>query len=470
MSHKYDIHWLTDNCCVLPARAGMRCDVTAFLTKELWEATEEGLWAQAVQAASYKGVTHAFLMPDTHFGFGVPIGSVIVTDDTLVQSGSGYDISCGVLYMKTSLKAADIVDPAKRLEWIHAVEERVATGLGSHRPVKMPTYGWTDVQEMLAHGGEPVGVTADECERVFMRVDTAHFKANRIDRAWPKAVPQMGSLGGGNHFIEMQVDPTDSSVWLMLHCGSRGYGWHTANHYFYEGARLRCLQSKRREESYLRMDEDLGKEYWAHHNSAANYAIANRHVIARGLADATATVFGGAESETLYEISHNLIQQERIYLPDGSLTEGFVHRKGATRAFPAGHPDLARTKWAETGHPCLIPGSMKDGAAILFPRSGTRKTGCSVNHGAGRLMGRGEAKRELRAIHDEIDEEMRDARVVCADGTIVEGIVMNSERTPLDECGHAYKDLNAVLRVLEDEGIAKMTLRLFPVANLKGLE
>jgi len=469
MSHKYDIHWLTDNCCVLPKRSSMKCDVVAFLTPDLWEATDEPTWMQAVQSASYEGVTHVFLMPDTHLGFGVPIGGVVVSENTMIQAGSGYDISCGVLYMQTNLKAADVADPDKRLAWIRAVEQRVATGLGSHRPDKMPSYSWDQIVEMMINGGEPLGIKADECERVAMPVDTAYFKADRIDRAHPKAVPQMGSLGGGNHFIEMQVDPADSSVWLMLHCGSRGYGWHTANHYYYEGARLRGLQPKRREESHLYFDEELGREYWAHHNSAANYAICNRHVIARGLADAAAEVFG-AECKTLYEISHNLIQQEKIFLPDGSLVEGFVHRKGATRAFPAGHPDLYNTQWSDTGHPVLIPGSMKDGAAILFPLSGAKKSGCSVNHGSGRLLGRGQAKRELRAIHDEIDEEMREAKVKCADGTVVKGVVMNTERTPLDECGMVYKDLDVVLGVLEDEGIARLSRRMYPVANLKGLD
>ena len=470
MSHKYDIEWLTDSCCILPKRMGMQCDVFAFLTPDLWEGTDEETWAQAVQSASYPGVTHVFLMPDTHRGFGVPIGGVIVTENTLIQAGSGYDISCGVLATQTSLKAADIADPAKRLAWIKAVEQRVAMGLGSNRPVKMPSYSWAQVEEMLVNGGEVLGIKPSECERVKMRVDTAHFKADRIGKAWSKAVPQLGSLGGGNHFIEMQVDPTDSSVWLMVHCGSRGYGWQTANYYYYEGARLRGIVPKRREESSLFMDEPLGQEYWAHHNSAANYAIANRHVIARGLADATAEVFEGAEAHTYYEISHNLIQQERIYLPDGSMIEGFVHRKGATRAFPAGHPDLVNTNWTDTGHPVLIPGSMKDGAAILFPLVGARKSGCSVNHGSGRLLGRGQAKREFRAIHDEIDKEMRDATVECADGTVVKGIVLNTEHTPLDECGEAYKDLDVVLGVLENEGIARLSRRMYPVANMKGLD
>ena len=143
----------------------------------------------------------------------------------------------------------------------------------------------------------------------------------------------MGSLGGGNHFIEMLVDPTDASVWLMVHCGSRGFGWETAEHYFHAGAELRGMSGRRREESWLRLDEPLGQEYWAHHNAAANYAIANRWTIVEGIKDATVEVLGH-EPKAFYEISHNLAQEETLWLPDGTMAKGIVHRKGSTRAMP----------------------------------------------------------------------------------------------------------------------------------------
>ena len=157
----------------------------------------------------------------------------------------------------------------------------------------------------------------------------------------------------------------------------------------------------------------------------------------------------GVTGEVFYEISHNLVQEETLVLPDGSTRAGFVHRKGATRAFPAGHPDLDGTPWADTGHPCLVPGSMLDGAAILFPLEGAYCSACSVNHGAGRVMARGQAKRDL-AISARRDR-CRDARhrSRTLGGVPIRGIVGNTERTPLDECGHVYKELDEVLRVLE---------------------
>ena len=470
MSFKQTVEKIGLNQYQMPIIKEMNCPVTAFLSEELFEASEEKVWQQAFNTACYPNVTHAFLMPDTHMGYGVPIGGVVVTDGTMIQAGSGYDISCGVLYMKgEGLTAEDVADPAKRRAWIDEVELRVATGVGTKRPDKMPSFSHKFLEGVLRTGGHALGLSKDVCERVCLPVDDAHFDMKRIPRATNKMVGQLGSLGGGNHFIEMQVDPKDSSVWLMIHCGSRGYGWQTAEHFLYAGAEARGLAKNRREESWLYADEQLGKEFWAHHNAAANYAICNRHVIAQQVSEATELVFG-KRAKTFYEISHNLIQEEEIYVPDGSLVKGYVHRKGATRAFPPKHPALYNTKWFETGHPCLIPGSMLHGAAILFPEEGAKQSGCSVNHGAGRVMGRYAAKREFKELQGVIDEEMNDARVVCQDGSVVEGILINSRQTPLDECSLVYKSLDAVLKVLDEEGIAKVSQRMYPVANLKGLD
>jgi len=469
MGYLQQVQKISDTHYVLPKVGSMRTDVHAFLSETLFAQTDEALWRQAASAASYPGIIGLYLMPDTHLGYGIPVGGVAVTEDVIIQAGSGYDISCGVVYLRVpGLHAADVADPAKRKRWIDEVEQRVATGLGSHRPRHMPRMSESKVEEILRYGAKAIGVPADLCERQLIPVDEDALDSERIPRARDKACPQLGSVGGGNHFVEMQVDADDGSVWVMIHCGSRGYGWQTANHYFHAGAALRGLPKNRREESWLRADEPLGREYWAHHNSAANYAVANRHIIVRGVQRALENVFG-ATGEVFYEISHNLVQEETLVLPDGTTQKGFVHRKGATRAFPAGHPDLAGTRWAETGHPCLVPGSMLDGAAILYPLDGAYGSGCSVNHGSGRVMARGRAKRELAKRHDAIDAEMRGIERVLG-GVPIRGIVGNTKRTPLDECGHVYKKLDDVLGVLEAEGIARVARRLYPVANIKGMD
>jgi tRNA-splicing ligase RtcB len=457
-----------DGHYVLPRTGAMRTEVHAFLSPSLFDRTENNLWAQAVSAAAYPGAVAFYLMPDTHPGYGIPVGGVLVTEDTIVQAGSGYDISCGVAYMKApSLHAQDVADPALRRRWIREVEQRVATGIGSHRPKKAPTVTPHLVEEVFRHGARALDVSPDLCERQFIPVGEG-FQSNLVRRAHDKAWGQLGSVGGGNHFIEMQVDRESGEVWVMVHCGSRGYGWQTANHFFYAGAELRGLPTGRREDSWLRQDEALGQLYWAHHNSAANYAVANRHLIVHGIREATQGVFG-ADVEVYYEISHNLVQEETLVLPDGTTRRGFVHRKGATRAFPAGHPDLVGTPWASTGHPCLVPGSMLDGAAILFPEEGAYRAGCSVNHGSGRHMARGAARRELGRLHDEIDHEMASVERTLG-GVRIRGVVGNTDRTPLDECARVYKNLDEVLSVLEGEGIARVAHRLYPVANIKGTD
>jgi tRNA-splicing ligase RtcB len=467
VSLKYAVQKVSENHYVLPKVGSMKVEAHAFLSDELYESSEEQVWKQIANGASYEGVIGAYLMPDTHTGYGVPVGSVIVTDDTIIQGGSGYDISCGVLYMKVQLTATGVRSKHARERWVTEVERRVATGKGSHRPDLMPAFSSKKADEILRYGAKAIGVSADLCERQYIPVPD-DLDLRKIERAHRSVVPQLGSVGGGNHFVEMQCDRDTGEVYVMVHCGSRGYGWQTANHFFYEGARLRGLPSNRREDSWLRADEPLGKEYWAHHNSAANFAVANRHVIVDGIRAATQEVFG-ADVEVYYEISHNLVQRETLLLPDGTTKKGFVHRKGATRAFPAGHPDLAGTRWEATGHPCLIPGSMYEGAAILFPLAGAAKSACSVNHGSGRLLARGEAKRKLEHKQQRIDDDMAHVKRSFG-GVSIEGIVGNHRHVPLDECAHVYKDLDAVLAVLEAEGIARVASRLYPVANIKGAD
>jgi tRNA-splicing ligase RtcB len=445
----------------------MRVEAHAFLSEALYAASEEPVWQQIASGASYEGVTGAYLMPDTHVGYGVPVGSVLVTDGTIIQGGSGYDISCGVLYMKADLTAGAVKSQHERRRWVTEVERRIATGKGHHRPDLMPKFSRRQADDILRFGAKALGVSADLCERQYIPVPEGIDLA-KIERAHKSVVLQLGSVGGGNHFVEMQCDRDSGEVYVMVHCGSRGYGWQTANHFFYEGAKLRGLPKNRREDSWLRADEPLGKEYWAYHNSAANFAVANRHIIVEGIRAATQEVFG-ADVEVYYEISHNLVQEETLVLPDGTTKRGFVHRKGATRAFPAGHPDLAGTQWEATGHPCLIPGSMYEGAAILFPLPGAHKSACSVNHGSGRLLARGEAKRKLEHKQQRIDDEMANVKRTFA-GVPIEGILSNHRHVPLDECAHVYKDLDEVLDVLEAEGIARVANRLYPVANIKGAD
>jgi len=296
--------------------------------------------------------------------------------------------------------------------------------------------------EVIRHGAKALGQSHDVAERASLPVDD-----DRVDvpkRAWDKR-DQLGSLGGGNHFCEMQVDGEDR-VWVMLHTGSRGFGWNIARQFFVEGAQALGLAGGRNEDHvWFDADSTMGRAYWNLHNMAANFAIANRIVIGEAVCEALEAVFGG-EARVYYEISHNLIQREG---------GRFVARKGATRAFPAKHPSLKGTAWEATGHPILIPGSMETGSAILFAEAGAAESLYSVNHGAGRRLSRTAARREL----SQKDTDLRLAK---------KGVVINSRNTPIDESGPCYKDLDQVLGAVETAVLAKVERRLRPVACIKG--
>lgn len=202
MSYLQQIIRVSDNHHVLPLCGDMKTDVHAFLSESLLGQTDEKLWQQAARSASTPGAIGMYLMPDTHLGYHMPVGGVLVTEDTILQAGSGYDISCGIVEMKVpGLTASDVADPVKRRDWINAVERRVASGVGSGRPDLMPTFSQDKVEEILRFGGKAIGVSTDLCERQFIPVsDDIDFTA--IPKAHDRAGPQMGSVGGGNHFIE----------------------------------------------------------------------------------------------------------------------------------------------------------------------------------------------------------------------------------------------------------------------------
>lgn len=429
-------HW------VLPRAKTMRCDAHLFLSDELLfgeGGVEENVFAQVVNAASFPGATRVVLTPDCHVGYGVPIGTAIETEGTLLPTAAGYDIGCGMVQLETSLTAQDVADKLKRRLWIDEVTRRIGVGVGERGGQKVSS---KVMAEVLRHGARALGHAHDVAERAAIPVEDD--RVDVPDRAWDKR-NQLGSLGGGNHFCEMQIDQADR-VWVMLHTGSRGLGWNIAKQFFVEGAQALGLGPGRQDDHiWFDVDSALGRAYWNLHNMAANFAIANRLIIGEAVCEALEHVFGG-EAWVHYEISHNLIQREG---------GRFVARKGATRAFPAKHPALVGSKWEATGHPILIPGSMETGSAILYATEGAEASLYSVNHGAGRRLSRSAAKRTL----SQKDTDLRMAKL---------GVLLNTRSTPLDESGPCYKDLEQVLGAVELAGLATVKNRLRPVACIKG--
>jgi tRNA-splicing ligase RtcB (3'-phosphate/5'-hydroxy nucleic acid ligase) len=434
--------------------------VRLFLTPTLLNEAEDILYRQIVNATRFPGVRLVVITPDTHYGYGVPVGCVLITD---VDSGAvamgpvGYDIGCGMMSARSGVSFEEAT-PEKKLEFNRAVMERVAMGAGgkSHR------LGSVTKQEFnnLVRGGAEYYV-----EKYGATFDRSRAERHRIpvDDAWQipwggkgrpeRGLDQLGSLGGGNHFIELQRAEDTGTLFLQVHTGSRGFGHGLATNYF---------ELAREERPETITDIDLGYftpdslHYSDYLNAVAaggNYAILNRLIIFEQVAEAFHKVFG-ADLELIYEISHNLVQRE--WHPD--FGEVWVHRKGATRAFPAGHPALQGTFWETTGHPVLIPGSNKDWSYILRPLAGAVRSGFSVNHGAGRRLSRGEATRTLS--QRQMDDDYAAA-----------GILVNiNGRVPLDEAAPAYKSSAEVVRAVLEAGLAEIEHKLWPLASLKGTD
>lgn len=434
--------------------------VRMFLTSRLLEDAEDILYRQIVNATRFPGVKLVVITPDVHYGYGVPVGCVILTDyhsGAIAMGPVGYDIGCGMVSAKSDVDV-EAATPERRLEFNHEVMKRVDLGAGG-KSFKLGTVDRGEFDNLI-HGGaeyyvEKYGATFDRsrAERHRMPVDD-DWQPPLGGRGRPeRGFSQLGSLGGGNHFIELQRSEETGTLFVQAHTGSRGWGHGLATNYF---------DLARAEKPEVITDLDLGyftpesQHYRSYLNAVAaggNFAILNRLIIFEQVAEAFEKVFKG-ELELIYEISHNLVQAE--HHPE--FGEVWVHRKGATRAFPAGHPALQSTMWEDTGHPVLIPGSNADWSYVLRPAPGAVSSGYSVNHGAGRRMSRSEAGRTLN--QRKIDDEYAAA-----------GIMVNTDgRVPIDEAAPCYKSSREVIDAVVGAGLATIEYTLWPLASLKGTE
>lgn len=413
--------------------------------EKLLHSIEEQTWQQIINACSLEGVNKVVITPDVHVGYGVPIGCVIASKTHLYPAAAGYDISCGMCLIKTSANIEDFVSYETRHNFIQEVEKRVPTGIGTHRAPLQRKLNKDELYNILYYGANAI----EDKNRILLGYhERTHLPVEKHIQIPPKAqekISECGSLGGGNHFCELQVNKS-GQIYVMIHTGSRGFGWNIADYFFKKGKHL-CKNSPI---AGFRFDSQIGQEYWALHNMAANFAIANRIIIIDAIIDALKEIKPDIKITFVYEISHNLIQQEFNY---------FVHRKGATRAW---NDEIMPSHKA---HPILIPGSMTTGAAVLVGLSNTKKSLYSINHGAGRILGRKQSKKLLN--QKKANEYMNNI-VQSFNGYSVKGIVLNTKNVPLDEFKDCYKDLDLVLDVVQNAQLAKVVERLYPIAVIKG--
>lgn len=421
-------------------------DVRVFMTEALLDEAESTLLDQIENTRRFPGVVDVAVTPDAHIGYGVPVGSVIATRGTLAMGPVGYDIGCGVAALRSDVPR-DRATPDAVRELSRLVMKRVGLGAGA----KGRSFDAARFQEIIRGGAEALGRRRGTAERDRIPVDDA-WDVPKDSKAW-RGQHQLGSLGGGNHFIELQHD--GARLWVMFHTGSRGFGHGLATHYFERAQAELGLRRGQMDLGYFTTESRHWRSYRNAVAAGGNYAIVNRLLIGDTVAGAFEEAFGGA-AELVYEISHNLVQEENH--PDLFPHPVWVHRKGATRALPAGHPMLAGTRWADTGHPVLIPGSMGDASFVLRPRPGAALSLYSVNHGCGRRKSRACARREISQA--DADRRMREL-----------GVMVNAGgRVPVDESPECYKPADEVIKAVVDADLAEVEVRLTPLASIKGTD
>jgi tRNA-splicing ligase RtcB (3'-phosphate/5'-hydroxy nucleic acid ligase) len=460
-----------------------RKPITVIGTRALREAFDPVCIQQAVNSRLAPGVTDLVLNPDAHRGYGAPIGSVLVSPTHIYPGPVGVDIKCSMSLLQLDLPASEIEDRRLRRALIQAITERTPTGAGKgQRSVPKSRRMSVELGKRCAIEGasrnvcDALGVPrnwAGRCEDAWHRGHdgTSDSLERRIAvlvrgkqfEKFDEKILQLGSYGSGNHFGECNVVEVcyddeaaatasqfrlkDGHVAFLSHCGSRGFGYHLANSQF------RLLQSKFREAGvpfpgddrelvYAPLGTPEANDYLDDMALGGNFATVNHLLINALVLEAFQEVIPGVHGELVYFISHNIARLEKAGGKDS-----WVHRKGATRAFPAKHPALRDTEFFDTGHPILLPGNPQAGSVVMVAQPGAERSCFSVNHGAGRALGRREAFRSL------------DQKSVDSDFDHLD-ILTNCRRYPLDEAPAAYKDFREVVSSVELAGLARTVARL----------
>ena len=457
---------------------GMRVPGRFFLSPALAETLEEGAVRQLANVATLPGIVkHSLAMPDIHWGYGFPIGGVAafdMTEGVISPGGVGFDINCGVRLITTPLTEADLAK--KKRDLIERIFAAVPTGVGGKSTLRVSNKDLSGVMADGARWAVERGLGTEEdlvrCEEegAMPGADPEAVSA----KARQRGIPQLGTLGAGNHFLELQVvrevpDPEaarvfgirEGQVCFMVHCGSRGLGHQVATDYLrtIEGALSRYgIHLPDRQLACAPIDSPEARAYFGAMASAANYAWANRQVIMHETRKVFSQVFGIEydEMRLIYDVAHNVAKFERHDV-GGVSTEVCVHRKGATRAFGPGAPGIPH-EYAAVGQPVIIPGSMGTSSYLLRGTTAAmQKTWGSTCHGAGRVLSRSKAKKEVRG------RELREH--LAQEGIVVRA---HSDTALAEEAPEVYKPSAEVVRVVHEAGLSGIVVRLDPLGVIKG--
>ena len=461
---------------------GMRVPARIFASRRLLDkALADRAAEQIANVATLPGIVGAALaMPDIHWGYGFPIGGVAATDadagGVVSPGGVGFDIGCGVRLVRSDL-SWDEVKPQVH-ELVRTLGKRVPRGVGGKGRMRI---SGSDVDRVLTEGVKFPLAQGVGWEDDLVNVEDGGAIADAdpsvvSDRAKERGGPQLGSLGAGNHFLEVQVveDVHDAQaaeamglfeqqVVVMIHSGSRGMGHQTCQEYVRRVDRVMPelgIEVPDRQLGCAPIGHEVADDYLGAMNAAGNFAKANRHLLTDAAREGFMHTFGRPARDmgltVVYDVSHNLAKIE-TYEVDGRSRRLCVHRKGATRAFGPGHPELPDA-YRPVGQPVIIPGSMGTESYVLVGTDGSRDHSFSSTcHGAGRAMSRTAAKKQMKGEDLKRDLESKGITLAASQWKLL------SEEAP-----YAYKDVSEVVAVCEGAGISRIVARLRPVGVVKG--
>ncbi|MDY0046793.1 MAG: RtcB family protein [Thauera propionica] len=462
----------------LPATGRMRVPGVIFASKELVQEMDDKVAEQVANVASLPGIVDAsYAMPDAHWGYGFPIGGVAAFDadegGVVSAGGVGFDISCGVRTLHTGLKEADLRAVQKPLADL--LFARIPAGVGSTGALHLSA---AEMDAMLRGGARWAVKAGYGSEADLTHIEehgcvTGADPAAVSDMAKKRQRDEMGTLGSGNHYLEVQVmdEVFDAvaarayglavgDVVVSIHCGSRGLGHQIGTDFLREmvvAASQAGIALPDRELACAPIKSALGQRYLGAMRAGINCALANRQILTHLAREAFAALLPGARLPLLYDVSHNTCKEETHTSADGHKRRLFVHRKGATRAFGPGHAELPPA-FGKVGQPVLIGGSMGTASWILAGAAGAEERAFgSACHGAGRAMSRNAALRRWHG-RDVVDE-------LAAKGILIRS---PSFRGVAEEAPLAYKDVAEVVEAADRAGLARRVARLRPLICIKG--
>ena len=483
MAWKGKLRKIDDNRWEIPKEefAGMRTNAVIYASESMIDhIMEDNAPQQAANVACLPGIVGSSMaMPDIHWGYGFPIGGVAAVNadsGSISPGGIGFDINCGVRLIKTDLTVEDLGGKVGAL--VDELYKNVPSGLGSKGLTKI---GNREMDDILTNGsrwavennyGWERDIEATEEKGKMLDADPSTVS----DKARKRGIPQLGSLGSGNHFLELDVvdDVFDKdiakkfglkegAVTVTVHCGSRGCGHQIATEYLQEMEkyiRNNNISLPDRQLACAPLNSKLGDDYYKAMCCGANYAWANRQMITHWVRESFENILGdSAESmgmDVVYDVAHNIAKKERHDL-DRHSQDVLVHRKGSTRAFAAGRSEITQM-YRDVGQPVIIPGDMKVGTYVLVGKKGAmEETFGSTCHGAGRKMSRKSALGNLRA--SDVKNEMKQKNIYLRCG---------SDEGLLEEAPAAYKDVDEVIKVVCDAGLTGKVAKLTPIGVVKG--